>query len=81
MTPTSGAGNGLADERKAIVEETAAYLIESHQAGNDLDAIRVWYADDTFADNDERVYCWALLKAYSKLRSTIKSNKPEKEAA
>lgn len=81
VTPTSGAGEGLAPDRKAIVEEVAQYLIEQHEAKLDMDAIEVWYSPETFQDNDERVYCWSLLKGYSKLRSTIKANKPEKKAA
>lgn len=77
IKPTAGAGEGLSDERKAIVEETALFLIDSHENGKDTDAIRVWYAEDTFLDNDERVYCWKLLERHSKLRATIKANKPE----
>lgn len=77
IKPTAGAGEGLSDERKAIVEETALFLIDSHESGKDTDAIRVWYAEDTFLDNDERVYCWKLLERHSKLRATIKANKPE----
>lgn len=81
-TATDGAGEGLPAERKAIVEEIALFLIEEHQNGNDLKAAEVWYADDTFDDADERVYCWALLKAHSKLRAFIKDHKPTaKEAA
>lgn len=77
IKPTAGAGEGLSDERKAIIEETALYLIECHEQGKDLDAVAVWYAPDTFDDTDERVYCWKLLERHSKLRSTIKANKPE----
>lgn len=73
---TEGADAGLTEERKAVVEETAAYLIDAHKSGKDLDAIRVWYAEDTFQHGEERVYCWDLLKTESKLRSTIKANKP-----
>jgi hypothetical protein len=46
-----------------------------------MEAVRIWYADDTFADNDERKYCWSLLQVESKLRSTIKANNPHKETA
>lgn len=79
ITPTSGAGEGLSEERRAIVEEVAMYLIDAHENGKDGDAIRVWYAPDTFEDNDERVYCWSLLKQHSKLRAIIKANKPATE--
>jgi hypothetical protein len=81
IKPTAGAGDGLDDERKSVIEETAAYMVDCHKAGKDMDAIRVWYAGDTFNDNDERVYCWSLLATESKLRSTIKANKPEERKA
>jgi hypothetical protein len=44
-----------------------------------MDAIRVWYAPDTFGGddpNEERKYVWGLLREESKLRSTIKANSP-----
>ncbi len=78
---TDGAGKSLSDERRAEIEEVALYLIDCHENGKDLDAIRAWYAAGTFKDNDERVFCWSLLGAQSKLRSTIKANKPQQEAA
>lgn len=74
---TDGAGSGLSADRKAELEEVALYLVDCHKNGNDMEAIQVWYAADTFNDNDERVYCWSLLGAESKLRATIKANKPE----
>lgn len=73
---TDGAGSSLSDERKAEIDELALYMIESHQAGKDMDAIAIWYGD-TLKDNDERVYCWSLLGSASKLRAVIKANKPE----
>ncbi len=79
--PNSGAGDGLSDDRKAIVEETALFLIDAHEQGADMKAINVWYSDDTFQDNDERLYCWSLLKAHSKLRSAIKANNPRNQEA
>ena len=78
---TDGAGKSISDERKAEIEEIALFLIDCHENGKDMDAIRAWYEPDTFKDNDERVYCWSLLSAQSKLRSTIKANKPEQQAA
>jgi ERF superfamily len=74
---TDGAGATLSDDRRAELDEMALYMIDCHTAGNDLDAIRLWYAPDTFAENDERVYVWGLLGRTSKLRAAIKSNKPE----
>ena len=66
---------------KAEIEEVALYLVDCHRNGDDLKAIGIWYAADTFNDNDERVYCWSLLGAESKLRAAIKANKPEERKA
>jgi hypothetical protein len=74
---TDGAGATLSDDRRAELDEMALYMIDCHASGNDLDAIRLWYAPDTFTENDERVYVWGLLGRTSKLRAAIKSNKPE----
>ena len=78
---TDGAANAIDEDRRAEIDEIALFLIDSHSNGKDLDAIRLWYAADTFRDNDEKVYCWSLLGAQSKLRATIKANKPELKAA
>lgn len=81
LKPMSGAGKGVSDERKAAIDEIALHLIDCHQAQKDMDAVRVWYAADTFADNDERKYCWHLLQAESKLRSMLKANSPHRTPA
>lgn len=70
-----------AQKRTAELEELALFMIESHKAGKDMDAIRVWYdpasfnADNAIA-NDERTQLWGMLKTESKLRAAIKANKP-----
>lgn len=74
--PTDGAGAGLSDQEREAMEEIALYLVDCHKEGNDLDAIKLWYAPGTFESNDQRVYVWSLLARESKLRSTIKANKP-----
>ena len=71
---TDGAGASLSPERISNIDELALHLIDCHNAGKDLDACRIWYDATTLNDNEERVYCWSLLP--SKLRSTIKANKP-----
>lgn len=81
ITPTEGAGAGISDDRLGELDELALYLIDCHKEGKDMDAIRVWYDPKTFNDNEERVYAWSCLRAESKLRSTIKANKPETEPA
>lgn len=78
--PTDGAGDGLSEEDKAELEEIALYLVDCHKNEKDLDAIRFWYADN-FKSNDHKVYVWSLLAKESKLRSTIKANRPEPVAA
>jgi hypothetical protein len=74
---TDGAGASLSADKRAEIDELALHMIECHHAGKDLDAIRLWYDPATFGDNEERVYLWSLLGAQSKLRSAIKSNKPD----
>ena len=84
VSPTDGAGDHLSAEARNRVDNIAFDMIDAHRDGQDLAAIRLWYAEDTFRDNDERTYCWSLLKAESKLRSAIKANNPNpatKEAA
>ena len=68
-------------KRGAELEELALYLVDCHKNEKDMDAIRVWYEPKTWhADssirNEEQLYVWGLLKTESKLRSTIKANKP-----
>lgn len=74
------------EKRGAELDELTLHLIDCHEAGKDLDAIRVWYAAGTwaadFAEKNEEVgYVWNNLKPHSKLRSAIKANRPEAVAA
>lgn len=89
--PQVAAANSETDEivpqfRRDELAELALYMTEAHQGGQDMEAINLWYAPETWsADNEveqeERKYVWGLLKTESKLRSTIKSNNPHKQAA
>ena len=81
ISATDGAGDVLEEQERWEMQEIAAYMADCHRNGKDLEAIRVWYADDTFASNEQRVFVWSLLKTESKLRALIKANKPVKEAA
>jgi hypothetical protein len=70
-----------AKKRLGELDELAAQMVEWHRDGKDTEAIRVWYAQETFAadaetGNEERLYVWGQLKTESKLRSTIKANNP-----
>jgi hypothetical protein len=81
-TPTDGAGDGLEEVSKAYCVDLAMSLIDMHKDGRDLDAIGVWYDASTWSEDvgdkqEQMKYVWKLLATESKLRSTIKANKPE----
>jgi hypothetical protein len=85
-SPTDGAGDGLTDAARTECEELAAYMVECHQAQNDITAIGVWYASETWPDDvgekqERQKYVWHLLKSESKLRGIVKANAPTKAAA
>jgi hypothetical protein len=70
--------------RRDELDELASYMIDAHKEGKDLDAIRVWYAADSWsADNEvqqeERKHVWGRINGLSKLRSTLKANHPERK--
>ena len=69
---TDGAENNVSAERRAELDEMAAYMVECHENGNDMEAIKMW---SDLRENDEKVYLWQQLGPYSKLRATIKANK------
>lgn len=85
-SPEAKAEREAWEKRLPELEELANFMIDAHQNGKDLDAIRVWYDPATFsADNptanEERKHVWGLLREVSKLRSAIKANQPEAKAA
>lgn len=70
------------EKRGSELEELASFMVECHQAGKDMDAIRVWYDPATWSkdnptESEERKYVWGMLKDYSSLRSLIKANQPK----
>jgi len=72
--------------RLAELAELSLFMIDCHGSGKDLDAIRLWYAKDSWStdnevEQEERKLVWSLLKNESKLRSAIKANKPDQQAA
>jgi hypothetical protein len=77
----AAAATVISEDRRHELKELAMYLSDCHNIGKDTDAIRLWYAGDTFSDNEERIYVWNLLGHESKLRSVIKANKPERTPA
>jgi hypothetical protein len=83
---TEAAERKAKQDREAELVDLAMVLIDFHKSGKDLDAARLFYSPDTFnADsgiaNEEKTYVWGLLKTESALRSAIKANKPEIQAA
>ena len=55
-------------------------------SGDEMAAVKGWYDDhswspDAASKTEEQKYMWGQLGAYSKLRSTIKANHPERVAA
>lgn len=71
------------EARGAELDELALFMIDCHQHEKDMDAIRVWYDPATWSKDvgeeaDERKYVWERLRPYSKLRSTIKANHPDR---
>jgi hypothetical protein len=82
----SGPGPEKETPRQQELRDLAAYMIECHEAGQDLPAIQAWYQPanwdkDNGAEQEERLAVWAMLKPYSKLRSAVKSNRPAEVAA
>lgn len=85
------AGEDLPSEGEAEAERTqelealALDLVELHHAGKDMEAIKIWndpatFREDRFGTNQEdRLFVWGLLKTESKLRSTIRANKPDEQ--
>jgi len=85
-TPEQRAQAAAKHARGLELEELALTLIDAHNQGNDMQAIKLWYGPTTWASehdeaNEERTYVWGLLSKCSKLRSAIKANKPQAVAA
>lgn len=69
------------ERRGAELDELCLYLIDCHENGKDMDAVRVFYAEETWSKDvgdrgEEQLYVWGQLKPNSKLRSMLKANKP-----
>lgn len=71
----------LTDREQELVS-FSSYLVECHEGGRDLEAIKAYYlpanwSDDNPTEQEEKKFVWEQLKPWSKLRSAIKANKPE----
>lgn len=71
------AGEDLPETDWSPVDAILADMIASHEAGEDLPAIKEWYTNPLFQSNEAKEYAWAALRQYSALRSAIKANKPQ----
>lgn len=65
------------------LDKLASEIVQLHEEGQTLEAVRRWYASATIKNSNEtREYVWSQLRDWSAIRSAIKANKPElKEAA
>jgi hypothetical protein len=69
---------------KAELDKLASDIVQLHDEGQTLEAVRLWYASETIRNSNEaREYVWSQLRDWSAIRSAIKANKPEpvKQAA
>ncbi len=69
-------------EREQELVSFAESLVDCHKNGKDQEAIKAFYlpvnwSDDNPTEQEEKLFVWNELKPWSKLRSTIKANKPE----
>jgi hypothetical protein len=65
--------------REKELAQLADFMVESFNAGHQLDALRVWTAADTFgedvdAKNQEKLVVWKMLNEHSKLRTFLNAN-------
>jgi hypothetical protein len=82
-TPAEKAEREEWAKKAAELDELAIYMIDCHQNGKDMDAIKVWYDDATWSTDNhkqsaEKEYVWGLLREHSKLRSAVKANHPDR---
>ena len=64
------------DPLTKILNDFAAKLVQIHEEGNTLEAVRMWYQERPASSNEAVEYLWSQLRDYSDLRSAIKANKP-----
>lgn len=64
------------DPMEKVLSDFVAELVQLHQEGHTLEAVRKWYEERPASTNEAIEYMWAELRDYSELRSAIKANKP-----
>jgi hypothetical protein len=76
------AGEDLPEMDTQALDEFAAELVQLASENNTVEAVRQWYANEHVrTSNEAREYLWKQMRDYPSLRSAIKANKPELEAA
>lgn len=76
------AGEDLPQMDTEPLDRFTAELVQLHEEGQTMEAVRMWYEQRPDTSNEAVEYMWKQLHDYSALRSAIKANKPQlKEAA
>ena len=71
------AGEDLPEPDWDGLRKFCAELVQLHEEGNTLEAVRTWYQKRPDNSNEALEFMWGQLSDYSALRSAIKANKPE----
>lgn len=65
------------DPMKKILADFVAELVQLHNEGHTLEAVRKWYEERPADSNEAVEEMWGQLREYPELRSAIKANKPK----
>lgn len=69
----------LDQDTQERVENLVTDIVIAFEEGRELECVELYYHQIT--DNDEKIAAWGLLAPHSKIRSFLKSNKPQPIAA
>lgn len=64
------------DPMTKLLSDFVAELVQLHQEGYTLEAVRKWYEERPANTNEAIEEMWSQLREHSELRSAIKANKP-----
>lgn len=73
------AGEDLPPMDTDVLGKFCAELVQLHEEGHTLEAVRKWYEERPDNSEDAVMYMWEQISAQSALRSAIKANKPQKD--
>lgn len=65
------------DPMTKVLADFVAELVQLHNEGHTLEAVRKWYEERPSNSNEAVEEMWSQLREYSELRSAIKANKPQ----